>query len=95
MLEINRLIREDHPVLATFIADSELEAKPELVRTMSVKPPMGTGQVRIVSIGKNGEIDLQPCGGTHVRSTGEIGQVSVGKLESKGRQNRRIRIALI
>jgi misacylated tRNA(Ala) deacylase len=91
-LEINRLIREDHPVLATFITDSELEAKPELVRTMSVKPPMGTGKVRVVSIGKSGEIDLQPCGGTHVRSTGEIGRVVVGKLESKGRQNRRIRI---
>jgi len=93
-LEISRLIREDHPVLAGFITDSELEAKPELVRTMSVKPPMGTGKVRIVSIGKNGEIDLQPCGGTHVRSTAEIGQVSVGKLESKGKQNRRIRITL-
>jgi len=95
MVEINRLIREDHPVLASFITDSELAEKPELVRTMSVKPPMGTGKVRIVSIGKNGEIDLQPCGGTHVRSTGEIGQVSVGKLESKGKQNRRIRITLI
>jgi misacylated tRNA(Ala) deacylase len=92
--EINRLIREDHPVLAGFITDSELAAKPELVRTMSVKPPMGSGKVRIVSIGRNGEIDLQPCGGTHVRSTGEIGPVTVGKLESKGKQNRRIRISL-
>lgn len=54
---------------------------------------MGTGQVRLVVIGKNGEIDLQPCGGTHVRSTGEIGAVSIGKLESKGKQNRRIRIS--
>jgi misacylated tRNA(Ala) deacylase len=93
-LEINRLIREDHPVLASFITDAELESRPELVRTMSVKPPMGTGRVRIVSIGRNGEIDLQPCGGTHVRSTAEIGQVSVGKPESKGKQNRRIRITL-
>jgi misacylated tRNA(Ala) deacylase len=91
--EINRLIREDHPVLASFISDEDLIAKPEIVRTMSVKPPMGTGQVRLVGIGKNGEIDLQPCGGTHVRSTGEIGAVSVGKLESKGKQNRRIRIS--
>jgi misacylated tRNA(Ala) deacylase len=91
---INRLIREDHPVLASFITDDELHSKPELVRTMSVKPPMGSGKVRIVSIGKNGEIDLQPCGGTHVRSTAEIGEVSVGKLESKGKQNRRIRIGL-
>ena len=92
--EINRLIREDHPVFASMISDADLLAKPELVRTMSVMPPMGSGQVRLVGIGKNGEIDLQPCGGTHVRSTGEIGPVSVGKLESKGRQNRRIRISL-
>jgi misacylated tRNA(Ala) deacylase len=92
--EMNRLIREDHPVRASFISDEDLAAKPELVRTMSVKPPTGSGQVRLVAIGRNGEIDLQPCGGTHVRSTGEIGQVNVGKLESKGRQNRRIRVSL-
>jgi misacylated tRNA(Ala) deacylase len=61
---------------------------------MSVKPPMGTGKVRLVCIGKNAEVDLQPCGGTHVRSTGEIGRINVGKLESKGSQNRRIRITL-
>ena len=60
---------------------------------MSVKPPMGSGQVRLVAIGENGGIDLQPCGGTHVRSTAEIGPIAVGKLESKGRQNRRIRIS--
>jgi misacylated tRNA(Ala) deacylase len=92
--EINRFIREDHPVFASLISDEDLMSKPELVRTMSVKPPMGSGHVRLIGIGKNGEIDLQPCGGTHVRSTGEIGEVSVGKLESKGRQNRRIRISL-
>jgi misacylated tRNA(Ala) deacylase len=93
--EINRLIREDHPVLASLISDEDLMAKPELVRTMSVKPPTGSGQVRLIGIGKNGEIDLQPCGGTHVRSTSEIGAVSIGKLESKGKQNRRIRISLV
>jgi len=93
--DINRLIREDHPVFASFITDKELTEKPELVRTMSVKPPMGSGRVRLVGIGKNGEIDLQPCGGTHVRSTFEIGAVSVGKLESKGKQNRRIRVSLV
>ncbi|HEY7763960.1 MAG TPA: alanyl-tRNA editing protein [Aestuariivirgaceae bacterium] len=93
-VEMNRLIREDHPVRASFISDDDLAAKPELVRTMSVKPPTGSGQVRLVAIGRNAEIDLQPCGGTHVRSTGEIGQVNVGKLESKGRQNRRIRVSL-
>lgn len=93
--EINRLIREDHPVFASLISDEDLMAKPELVRTMSVKPPMGSGQVRLIGIGKNGEIDLQPCGGTHVRSTSEIGAISIGKLESKGKQNRRIRISLV
>ena len=90
--EINRLIAEDHPVSATAISDADLARRPELVRTMSVKPPMGSGEVRLVSIGEGGSIDLQPCGGTHVRSTGEIGPIAVGKLESKGRQNRRIRI---
>jgi misacylated tRNA(Ala) deacylase len=92
-LEINRLIREDHPVLATFITDSELEAKPELVRTMSVKPPMGTGRVRLVLIGEGGAVDMQPCGGTHVRRTGEIGQVVVTRIEKKGKLNRRIRVS--
>ena len=92
--EINRLIQENHPVYTSLISDEDLLAKPDLVRTMSVKPPMGTGKVRLVGIGEGGTIDLQPCGGTHVRSTGEIGHVSVGKLESKGKQNRRIRISL-
>ena len=92
--ELNRLIRENHPVATRYIADAELESKPELVRTMAVKPPMGSGRVRLVSIGTDGEIDLQPCGGTHVRATGEIGPVTVGRLESKGKQNRRIRVTL-
>jgi misacylated tRNA(Ala) deacylase len=92
--EINRLIREDHPVTASAISDEDLARKPELVRTMSVKPPMGSGTVRLIAIGEGGSVDLQPCGGTHVRSTGEIGTIAVGKLESKGRQNRRIRITL-
>jgi misacylated tRNA(Ala) deacylase len=93
--EINRLIREDHPVTASSISDSELARRPELVRTMAVKPPMGSGIVRLVLIGEGGAIDLQPCGGTHVRSTAEIGAVTVGKLESKGKQNRRIRLTLV
>jgi misacylated tRNA(Ala) deacylase len=93
--EINRLIQEDHPVFTSSISDEELLANPDLVRTMAVKPPMGAGKVRLVGIGEGGTIDLQPCGGTHVRSTGEIGHVSVGKLESKGKQNRRIRIMLV
>jgi misacylated tRNA(Ala) deacylase len=93
--ELNRLIGEDHPVSERWITDEELATKPELVRTMAVKPPMGTGKVRLVSIGENGSVDLQPCGGTHVRSTGEIGRVEVDKIEKKGRLNRRIRIVLL
>ena len=92
--EINRLIAEDHPVAEQWIRDDELAANPGLVRTMSVKPPTGTGRVRLVAIGEGGSIDLQPCGGTHVRRTGEIGPVTVAKPESKGKQNRRIRLNL-
>lgn len=91
--ELNRLIGEDHPVRDRWISDEELD--PQLIRTMSVKPPMGTGRVRLVAIGENGSIDLQACGGTHVRSTGEIGRVAVDRIENKGKQNRRIRLALL
>ena len=88
------LISADHPVSQRWISDAELEANPDLVRTMSVKPPMGSGKVRLVAIGEDGSVDLQPCGGTHVRSTGEIGGIQVTKIENKGKQNRRIRLAL-
>ena len=87
--ELNRLIAEDHPVGTRWIDDDELAANPDLVRTMSVKPPSGQGRVRLLDIAG---IDLQPCGGTHVRSTAEIGRVRVGKIENKGRQNRRVNI---
>ena len=87
--ELNRLIAEDHAVTPRWISAEELAAQPELVRTMSVKPPMGSGGVRLLDIAG---VDLQPCGGTHVRQTGEIGRVRVGKIENKGRQNRRINI---
>jgi misacylated tRNA(Ala) deacylase len=90
--ELNRLIREDHPVQPRWITDEELAARPELVRTMSVKPPSGQGRVRLLEIEG---VDLQPCGGTHVARTGEIGQVEVTKIENKGRQNRRINLALL
>jgi misacylated tRNA(Ala) deacylase len=86
---LNALVAADHPVSQEWISDAELLANPGLVKTMKVKPPMGTGRVRLVRIG---DIDLQPCGGTHVRTTGEIGRLAVGKIESKGRQNRRVRI---
>ena len=92
--DLNRLISENHPVSDRWITDAEMAARPELVRTMSVKPPTGTGRVRLVAIGNDGAVDLQPCGGTHVRATGEIGPVTLGKFESKGKQNRRIRVLL-
>lgn len=86
---LNRLVEEDHAVAPRWIGDEELEQRPELVRTMSVKPPSGGGRVRLLEIEG---VDLQPCGGTHVRRTAEIGPVEVGKIENKGRQNRRINL---
>jgi misacylated tRNA(Ala) deacylase len=90
---INQLILEDHKVTFRWISDAEMEANLHLVRTMSVKPPMGTGKVRLVMIGEEGKVDLQPCGGTHVKSTAEIGPMRVAKIENKGKINRRIRLA--
>jgi misacylated tRNA(Ala) deacylase len=87
--ELNRIVSEDRPLTSRWITEDELAATPELVRTMSVKPPMGAGRVRLMEIEG---VDLQPCGGTHVRRTGEIGPVRVAKIENKGRQNRRINI---
>lgn len=89
--EINRLIGEDHPVAPRWIDEAELDAKPDLVRTMSVKPPRGTGKIRLLDIA---QVDLQPCGGTHVARTGEIGRIAVEKIESKGKRNRRVILAL-
>ena len=90
---LNRLVSEDHPVSFRWITDEEMAANQHLIRTMSVKPPMGTGRVRLVMIGANGKVDLQPCGGTHLSSTGAIGPVVVSKIENKGKINRRIRVA--
>ncbi|HEX8166877.1 MAG TPA: alanyl-tRNA editing protein [Beijerinckiaceae bacterium] len=89
--KLNALVARDAPVAERWITDEELDANPALVKTMAVKPPRGTGRVRLVEIEG---IDLQPCGGTHVRSTGEIGRVAVTDIEKKGKQNRRVRIAL-
>ena len=91
---VNALITADHAISERWINDDELEANPGLVRTMSVKPPMGSGQVRLIAIGDEGQVDLQPCGGTHVKSTGEIGGIVIPKIEKKGRQNRRVRLSL-
>jgi misacylated tRNA(Ala) deacylase len=90
--KLNELIRRDAPVRERWITDDELDANPNLVKTMAVKPPRGAGRVRLVEIDG---IDLQPCGGTHVRRTGEIGPVRVTDIEKKGKQNRRVRIALV
>lgn len=90
--KMNNLIAGDHKISISWISDEELKANPDLVRTMSVRPPMGTGSIRMIRIGDN--IDFQPCGGTHVKSTLEIGYIKVGKIENKGRQNRRINITL-
>lgn len=92
---LRELIAADHPVSAAWVEEAVLDENPGLVRTLSVKPPRGAGRLRLVRIG-DGEppVDLQPCGGTHVASTGEIGAVQVLKLENKGRQNRRITVAL-
>ncbi|CUH68802.1 Alanine--tRNA ligase [Thalassovita gelatinovora] len=92
---LNDLVDRDLPVTEDWISDDELKANPGLVKTMSVMPPMGQGRVRLVRIGQGeDQIDLQPCGGTHVARTGEIGRVLLGKIEKKGRQNRRVALLL-
>ena len=89
--KLNALIAKNAPVTTRWISDEELLANPGLVKTMSVKPPMGTGRVRLVEIAG---IDLQPCGGTHVAHTGEIGYAAITAIEKKGKQNRRVRLTL-
>ena len=88
--QLNQLITEDHSVTTLWITDEELLQNPELVRTMSVQPPSGAGKVRLLKIGDR--VDLQPCGGTHVRHTAEIGPMTIGKIENKGKHNRRVNI---
>jgi misacylated tRNA(Ala) deacylase len=88
---VAEMIASNAEVTSRWISDAELEANPGLVKTMSVKPPIGTGRVRLIEIAG---LDLQPCGGTHVRATGEIGAVRVTQIEKKGKQNRRVRLAL-
>jgi misacylated tRNA(Ala) deacylase len=84
---LNEAIKADHKVTTEWITDDEMAANPGLIKTMKVKPPMGQGRVRLVRIG---DVDLQPCGGTHVASTAEIGPVKLGKIEKKGAINRRV-----
>lgn len=89
------LVAARHPVTDEWVDESVLDTNPGLVRTLSVQPPRGTGRLRLVRIGpREAPVDLQPCGGTHVANTGEVGTVRVLKIENKGRQNRRISLAL-
>lgn len=86
------MVRADHPVTIRWITDEELAANPGLVKSKNVRPPMGSGRIRLVLIGEDASVDSQPCGGTHVARTGEIGAIHIGKIEKKGRENRRFRI---
>lgn len=88
---LEALITQNHAVSCRWISDEELDAQPDLVRTMSVQPPRGKGSIRLLEIEG---VDLQPCGGTHLRSTGEVGKIRVGKVEKKGKRNRRVNIHL-
>ena len=85
--QLNAMIEADHAVTSEWITDAAMAAQADLIKTMKVKPPMGQGKVRLVRIG---DVDLQPCGGTHVAGTAEIGRVVLGKIEKKGKQNRRV-----
>ena len=89
---VNALIDADYPTEIDYITDEELDAQPEIIPTMSVAPPRGAGRIRLMKIG---DIDLQPCGGTHVARTGEIGHIQVTKIESKGKRNRRVNITFV
>ncbi len=88
---MNELVAAGHPVTFGTITEAELDEKPELVRTMSVQPPRGAGDIRTVRVEG---VDYQPCGGTHVNNTSEIGPVRISKIENKGKRNRRVHIVL-
>ena len=89
--KINNLVKENYKISYQWITNDELEKQPELVRTMSVQPPKIKGKIRLVKIGN---VDLQPCGGTHVKSTSEIGEIKIGKIENKGKMNRRVNLLI-
>jgi misacylated tRNA(Ala) deacylase len=86
------LVAANHPVFTRLITDEDLTANPALVKSKNVRPPTGTGKIRLVCIGDGASIDSQPCGGTHVAQTGEVGEIHIAKIEKKGRENRRFRI---
>lgn len=86
------LVRDNHPIFARWISEAELDANPDIVRSKNVRPPRGLGDIRLVCIGESSSIDSQPCGGTHVSETQEVGEIHIGKIENKGKENRRFRI---
>ncbi|MEX3009230.1 alanyl-tRNA editing protein [Hoeflea sp. TYP-13] len=90
--KLMELVHGNHPVFTQWIDEAELEANPGLVKSKNVRPPRGSGRIRLVCIGDAGSVDSQPCGGTHVTETGEVGAIHIGKIEKKGRENRRFRI---
>lgn len=90
--QLMALVSANHPVFTRWIDEAELEANPGLVKSKNVRPPRGTGRIRLVCIGDDASIDSQPCGGTHVSETKEVGAIHIGKIEKKGRENRRFRI---
>lgn len=89
MMEI---VNANHPVWTQWISEAELDANPGIVKSKNVRPPRGAGRIRLVAIGEDASIDSQPCGGTHVSETAEVGDIHIGKIEKKGRENRRFRI---
>ena len=86
------LVAQDHPVYLQWITDAELAANPGIVKSKNVRPPVGLGRVSLVCIGEDSSVDSQPCGGTHVANTGEVGAIHISKIEKKGKENRRFRI---
>ncbi|MBN9245610.1 MAG: alanyl-tRNA editing protein [Mesorhizobium sp.] len=90
--KLMELVHADHPIFIRWISDEEFAANPGLVKSKNVRPPSGTGRIRLVCIGEGATVDSQPCGGTHVARTGEVGEIHIGKIEKKGRENRRFRI---
>ncbi|NGR08376.1 alanyl-tRNA editing protein [bacterium SGD-2] len=89
---IMELVNGDHSVFTRWISDDDLRANPTLVKSKNVRPPMGAGRIRLVCIGEDSSVDSQPCGGTHVARTSEVGEIHIGKIEKKGRENRRFRL---
>ncbi|MGE8103807.1 alanyl-tRNA editing protein [Allorhizobium sp. NPDC080224] len=90
--DLMKLVGENHPVYLQWITDAELAANPSIVKSKNVRPPVGLGRVSLVCIGENSAVDSQPCGGTHVSETQEVGAIHIAKIEKKGKENRRFRI---